>query len=77
MRRSWDIGSWLVIVAVYAVLILMATACSCNGGIRNMSDSWCDAKEAQSWDQANLKRHDIGCPTAIFVAPGGNLEQCE
>lgn len=32
---------------------------------------------SQSWDQANLKRHDIGCPTAIFVAPGGDLVQCE
>lgn len=32
--------------------------------------------KAQSWDQANLKQHDRGCPTAIFVAPGGRLEQC-
>jgi hypothetical protein len=31
----------------------------------------------QSWDQANLKRNDSGCPTAIFVAPDGNLSQCE
>lgn len=30
----------------------------------------------QSWDQANLKKDDHGCPTAIFVAPGGNLTQC-
>ncbi len=32
---------------------------------------------SQSWDQANLKRHDIGCPTAIFVAPQGKLVQCQ
>lgn len=32
---------------------------------------------AQSWDQQNLKRHDSGCPTAIFVAPRGELVQCE
>jgi hypothetical protein len=32
---------------------------------------------AQSWDQANLKAHDKGCPTAIFVAPNGNLVQCQ
>jgi len=38
--------------------------------------SSCAHNPAQSWDQANLKRHDIGCPTAIWVAPGGNLEQC-
>lgn len=32
---------------------------------------------AQSWDQENLKRDDHGCPTAIYVAPNGNLEQCQ
>jgi hypothetical protein len=31
---------------------------------------------AQSWDQSNLKAHDSGCPTAVFVAPNGDLEQC-
>lgn len=30
----------------------------------------------QSWDQETLKRNDRGCPTAIYVAPGGNLEEC-
>jgi hypothetical protein len=30
-----------------------------------------------SWDQANLKQHDDGCPSAIFVAPNGSLVQCE
>jgi hypothetical protein len=30
----------------------------------------------QSWDQENLKRFDHGCPTAIFIAPGGDLEEC-
>lgn len=34
------------------------------------------ARHAQSWDQENLKRTDSGCPTAIFIAPGGVLEQC-
>ena len=33
--------------------------------------------DPQSWDQANLKRHDSGCPTAIYIAPKGVLEQCE
>lgn len=32
--------------------------------------------KSMSWDQDNLKRQDYGCPTAIYVAPGGNLEQC-
>ena len=34
-------------------------------------------RRAQSWDQENLKRNDKGCPTAIFVAPNGNLTQCQ
>jgi hypothetical protein len=32
---------------------------------------------AQSWDQENLKRNDRGCPTAIYVAPTGDLVQCQ
>ena len=32
--------------------------------------------DPQSWDQENLKRGDKGCPTAIFTAPNGNLQQC-
>jgi hypothetical protein len=31
---------------------------------------------SQSWDQENLKRNDHGCPTAVFIAPDGNLVQC-
>jgi hypothetical protein len=30
----------------------------------------------ESWDQENLKLNDHGCPTAIFVAPNGELVQC-
>ena len=37
----------------------------------------CVHHPAQSWDQANLKRNDHGCPVAIFVAPGGILQQCQ
>lgn len=32
---------------------------------------------ALSWDQANLKLNDHGCPSAIFVAPNGELVECE
>lgn len=32
--------------------------------------------KAWSWDQENLKRYDRGCPTAVFIAPQGELEQC-
>lgn len=31
----------------------------------------------ESYDQENLKRHDIGCPTAVYVAPKGELVQCQ
>ena len=31
--------------------------------------------KSESWDQENLKKNDHGCPTAIFVAPGGELKQ--
>lgn len=43
------------------------------------SISGCASKRypAQSWDQDNLKRYDRGCPTAIFVAPHGDLVQCQ
>jgi len=32
---------------------------------------------AESFDQSNLKRSDSGCPSAVFVAPNGELQQCE
>jgi hypothetical protein len=32
---------------------------------------------ALSWDQANLKLNDHGCPSAVFVAPNGNLVECQ
>jgi hypothetical protein len=35
-----------------------------------------DRPSAASWDQENLKRNDHGCPTAIFIAPEGVLEEC-
>ena len=32
---------------------------------------------SSSWDQATLKAGDAGCPTAIYIAPGGVLQQCQ
>jgi hypothetical protein len=32
--------------------------------------------KSESWDQENLKAHDDGCPTAIYIAPHGVLVQC-
>jgi hypothetical protein len=82
-----ELNRWLAAPVLAAALLL--AACSCDGGLRNMSDQWCEKSTpgsaqapleplpSQSWDQANLKRHDVGCPSAVFIAPGGNLEQCE
>jgi hypothetical protein len=70
------------------VAVFFTTCAGCSMGIAQMSDDWCgahadagpyrcaDHNPSQSWDQANLKRNDHGCPTAIYIAPGGNLEQC-
>lgn len=30
-----------------------------------------------SWDQSNLKLTDHGCPSAVFVAPKGELVECQ
>lgn len=76
-----DLHVWIVTLIV-GLLLLVMQGCSCDGGLKNMSDDWCDKHDlpplipSQSWDQENLKRNDHGCPTAIYVAPNGNLEQC-
>lgn len=69
------------------LIALLLTGCA-SSGFYNMSDSWCDGHKqasvnrcpdhipSQSWDQETLKRNDHGCPTAIYVAPGGELTQC-
>jgi hypothetical protein len=31
----------------------------------------------ESYDQANLKQNDSGCPTAVYITPNGVLEQCK
>lgn len=32
---------------------------------------------ATSWDQDNLKKYDLGCPSSVFIAPHGDLMQCQ
>lgn len=57
------------LLGLLAVLIVVLL-CSISG---------CASKRlpSQSWDQENLKRYDRGCPTAIFIAPHGELVQCQ
>ena len=35
-----------------------------------------EARAELNWAQDNLKAHDNTCDTMVFIAPGGNLEQC-
>jgi len=79
--------TWFL-VGVLAIAVLVYTTGCASSGLYDMSDQWCDAHpeasparckrdHTQSWDQETLKRHDTGsCPTAIYTAPGGTLEQC-
>lgn len=71
MRKDYGGISAIAFLATLLVLIIF-----------NLFSSGCAAtlphrSQGQSWDQANLKAHDSGCPTAIFVAPGGDLKQCQ
>lgn len=73
-------------IALLVVSTLLTGGCA-SSGIYQMSDAWCathpEASPARcvrdhtlSMDQENLKRFDVGCPTAVFITPGGKLEQC-
>lgn len=55
------------LIAAFAALLLSACV---------TTQSLPHRDPATSWDQANLKLNDRGCPSAIFVAPAGNLVQC-
>lgn len=57
---------------IYVSAVLVSLLCACTHQVSDSSDM----ASAQSWDQENLKRYDVGCPTAVFIAPDGNLEQC-
>ena len=73
--------TWTIVWIAFFTFLALATCsgCNCLGGIRNMSDEWCERQQPKSasWDQENLKRFDSGCPNAIYIAPGGNLVECE
>jgi hypothetical protein len=54
-----------------ALIMVMAIGCSINC-------QPCPLPKSESWDQENLKNHDVGCPTAIFIVNPKThlLEQC-
>lgn len=65
MKRFFRIAWPFLIVG--AVIVFMALH-GCASSV--------PTRVGESWDQENLKKHDVGCPTAVFITPGGNLEQC-
>lgn len=77
----------LVVGAIFVVGVVGVFLFGC-AGIAQMSDEWCGTHASapaarcvghmpsQSWDQENLKKHDSGCPSGIYDAPGGNLRLC-
>ena len=59
----------LMLLGVGFLLGLALQGCKGNGLLQHRPES-------QSWDQQRLKANDHGCPTAIFIAPQGELIQC-
>lgn len=68
-----DHGNSAGLIAVLIVLVFACLASLLNG----CTPAAPKHLNEMSWDQENLKRHDTGCPTAVFVAPGGDLVQCQ
>jgi hypothetical protein len=78
---SFGLGVALVVICIAA----MMSGCD---ALTQRTDEYCEANPgapqsacwyhfpAQSWDQENLKKGDNTCRTMVFIAPGGNLEQC-
>jgi len=59
------LGGFLLIAAIWYAVLSAGSGCASH------------STKEQSWDQENLKRNDHGCPTAIYIAPGGVLTQCD
>lgn len=82
----WFISGMLIATGVVLMAIALSGCATLeNAGLYAKTDEWCakhpeapkrNCARADSWDQENLKRHDKGCPTAIYVAPEGNLTLC-
>ena len=69
------VSSRTVVLSVLSVIVLAVALTE--GGIHKHPYNRHEGEiKLQSWDQENLKKNDHGCPTAIFVAPGGELKQC-
>jgi hypothetical protein len=61
--------------SILLALTLALVACNAAPPVRHPDGFF--MQKNQSWDQENLKRNDYGCPSSIFVAPDGNLIQCD
>jgi hypothetical protein len=75
--RSLQISRMIVLM----ILAVLAVGCDVHYKLRpeppQPTQSSPVVDHSFSWDQQSLKRSDAGCPTAIFVAPNGDLEECE
>lgn len=86
MRLIYEIAATILVGAFAVFVCLLIFGCAGGHGFLAMSDAWCAEHDypaahctvpaTASYDQANLKAGDRGCPTAIYVAPNGILEQC-
>jgi hypothetical protein len=59
-----------------AIGLLAAIGCAIILATYEHDDPRKDEWKWQSWDQENLKKGDSGCPSSIYIAPNGVLEQC-
>lgn len=73
---KWFLLGLALSVSWFAIFSIGGCA-STGHSLPNSAESTGHSLPGQSWDQANLKRSDHGCPTAIYIAPAGELEQCE
>jgi hypothetical protein len=64
---------------VAAMLSIFYIAGCAETGLKHDSPDWYrqHRQDWESWDQEHLKANDHGCPSAVFIAPGGDLIECE
>lgn len=67
-----------IFIAAVCCVMAFLSGCACNGGIRNMSDEWCDK---QSWDQETLQKQatTMHCADRSYVygTHDGVLGMCQ
>ena len=70
-------GILAIFLATVALCIAVSGCSTESGDVRYNLELAQHVDPRFNWSQEALKRHDYGCPGAIFVAPDGVLEQCQ